>query len=78
MHEALAKLYIARVERRVSERDCPSEPPLSTENMEDVILALTVALRWVVKAWIDPGPMGTMTEMQRAVSYAKSIIPERT
>ena len=35
---------------------------------------LYYALRSIVKAWRDPGPMGTMYEMPRAASYAQSVL----
>jgi hypothetical protein len=35
---------------------------------------LYYALLSIVRTWEDPGPMGTMYEMPRAVNYAKSIL----
>lgn len=40
MHPELVKAYVDRVRRRVSERDCCVTPPVSIENLEDVIIEL--------------------------------------
>jgi hypothetical protein len=32
------------------------------------------ALKYVIRAWADPGPMGSMVEMPRAVSYARDVL----
>ena len=46
-------------------------PPLTADQKR-----LEIALRSLINAWNDPGPMGTMYEMPRAVSYAKSVLGE--
>jgi hypothetical protein len=38
------------------------------------IADLEAALRSVIRAWTDPGDMGTMYVMPRAVSHAKSVL----
>lgn len=78
MHSELTKRYIAQVRQRRAEGDCPVTPALALGNAEDVILALDLALRSVIRAWDDPGPMGRLYEMPREISYAKSVLPETT
>jgi hypothetical protein len=36
------------------------------------------ALRHVVRTWDDPGPMGTMYQMPRAISAARAAIAKAT
>lgn len=76
MHPELTKRYVAQVRQRKAEGDCSVTPELASGNAEDVILALELALRSVVRAWENPGPMGMLYEMPREISYAKSVLPE--
>lgn len=78
MHPELTKRYIAQVRRRRAEGDCQVTPPLSVESLEETVAAIDLALRSVIRAWEDPGPMGTLYEMPREISYAKSVLPETT
>jgi hypothetical protein len=45
--------------------------------LADEIDRLRGALRSVIRTWEDPGPMGTMYEMPRAISFAKSVLDNR-
>lgn len=40
MHTDLLDIFVKRIRTRVSQGDCPTEPVLSTENLEDAVLAL--------------------------------------
>ncbi len=39
--------------------------------------SLAEVIQALIKAWERPGPMGTMMDMPRAISYARSILAEQ-
>jgi len=40
------------------------------------IATLESMLRTIIRMWDDPGPMGSMYQMERAVSYARFILDD--
>lgn len=58
------------------ERSCPECGWDGGSEYAEENRRLKIALRSLVRAWEDPGPMGTMMEMPEAVSYAKSVLGE--